>query len=118
MLVIACRLIPHLSQLCVHKLGSQVIYKLINQSSDQTAQNKILEHLMQETTLTEILSDQVRGLVFIQKVIICPSLDVHQKKSLSGRVCKELEVLGGRGHKKLLDLLLEVNHDDHNNNTL
>ncbi|CAO3651859.1 unnamed protein product [Mucor hiemalis] len=118
MLVIASRLIPHLSQLCVHKLGSQVIYKLINQSSDQTAQNKILEHLMQETTLTEILSDQVRGLVFIQKVIICPSLDVHQKKSLSSRVCKELEVLGGRGHKKLLDLLLEVNHDDHNNNTL
>jgi hypothetical protein len=114
MQVIATRLIPHLSQLCVHKLGSQIIYKLINQDSDEKAKNTILNHLNQETVLSEILTDQVRGLVFIQKLIICPSLTTDQKNSLTSQVCIELEKLDGPGHKKLLDLLLEVNHSDDN----
>lgn len=115
MQVIATRLIPHLSQLCVHKLGSQIIYKLINQTSDGKAQDIILNELRKENVLTEVLTDQVRGLVFIQKLIICPSLGVGQKNLLTSQVCTELEKLDGPGHKKLLDLLLEVNHDNTNN---
>lgn len=112
--VIATRLIPHLPQLCVHKLGSQIIYKLINQVSDEKAQEMILYHLMHEPILTEVMVDQVRGLVFIQKVIICPALTNEQKANLASQVCTQLEKLDGPGHKKLLDLLLEVNRDDNN----
>lgn len=109
---VATRLIPHLAQLCVHKLGSQIVYKLLNQTTDQKAQMTILNRLCEEEILAEILMDQVRGLVFIQKLIICPALMSNQKSLLSDKVCCELEKLDGPGHKKLLHLLLQVNHDD------
>lgn len=112
MQVIGSRLVPHLPQLCVHKLGSQIVYKLVNQTTDQIAQDMILNSLCQNEILHEILTDQVRGLVFIQKLIICPSLLVNQKNLLSSQVCVELEKLDGPGHKKLLQLLLQVNHDN------
>lgn len=112
MQVIATRLGPHLAQLCVHKLGSQIIYKLINQVSDGKAQATVLENLRQDTVLSEVLTDQVRGLVFIQKIITCASLTAHQRNQLSHQVCKELENFDGPSHRKLLDLLLEANHDN------
>ncbi|KAI9267042.1 armadillo-type protein [Helicostylum pulchrum] len=112
MQVIGSRLVPHLPQLCVHKLGSQIVYKLVNQTTDQIAQDMVLNSLCENQILHEILTDQVRGLVFIQKLIICPSLLASQKNSLSSQVCVELEKLDGPGHKKLLQLLLQVNHDN------
>jgi hypothetical protein len=110
MQAIAHRLLPHLSQLCVHKLGSQIVYKLVNQVSEDVAQEMILAQL--EHHLTDILSDQVRGLVFIQKLIACPSLKSEQRRQLSTKVCTELEQLNGPGHKKLLALLLDNNGDN------
>ncbi|KAI9474155.1 MAG: armadillo-type protein [Benjaminiella poitrasii] len=105
---IASRLMGHLPQLCVHKLGSQIIYKLINQTSELVAQKMVLNGLIaRQDILIDILSDQVRGLVFIQKVLACPALSVDQRKALSGKVCERLEMLNGPGHKKLLSLLLE-----------
>jgi hypothetical protein len=116
MQAIAHRLLPHLSQLCVHKLGSQIVYKLINQTSEDVAQEMILVQLQHEHILVDILSDQVRGLVFIQKLIACPSLKSDQCRQLSTKVCTELEKLNGPGHKKLLALLLEANNNnDHEN---
>ncbi|KAI7891806.1 armadillo-type protein [Mucor mucedo] len=103
--VLATRLAPHLAQLCVHKLGSQIIYKLINQTVDEDAQTLLLEALSQESVLSEVLADQVRGLVFIQKVLtLLSSLQKHQ---LSHQVCKELEKFDSPSHRKLSDLLLE-----------
>ncbi|KAI7907837.1 armadillo-type protein [Cokeromyces recurvatus] len=102
------RLMGHLPQLCAHKLGSQIIYKLINQTSELVAQEMLLNELLtRQDILMEVLSDQVRGLVFIQKLLSCPALTVDQRKILSGRVCEKLEKLNGPGHKKLLSLLLE-----------
>ncbi|CAO0796379.1 unnamed protein product [Mucor circinelloides] len=115
---IATRLIPHLSQLCIHKLGSQIIYKLVNQTSEKHAQQLIMQRLLsdqQGDVLADILADQVRGLVFVQKLIVCPLLTDEQKKQLSGKVCAELENLNGPGHKKLLGLLLETNTNSNNN---
>jgi hypothetical protein len=113
---IATRLLPHLSQLCIHKLGSQIIYKLVNQTAEKQAQQTIMQQLLnqQGDVLSEILSDQVRGLVFIQKLIICPLLTDEQKKQFSDKVCAELENLNGPGHKKLLGLLLETNNNSNN----
>ncbi|OAD71249.1 hypothetical protein PHYBLDRAFT_101037, partial [Phycomyces blakesleeanus NRRL 1555(-)] len=70
MSMIASRFVPHLQMLCTHKLGSQMILKLINQNQDTDAQEMILTRLL--TTpglLTEIITDQTRGLAFIQKAI-------------------------------------------------
>lgn len=115
MQVIAHRLLPHLSQLCVHKLGSQIVYKLVNQNSEDVAQEMILDQLQREHVLFDILSDQVRGLVFIQKLIACPSLSLEQRSQLLDKVCTELEKLNGPGHKKLLALLLEAHNNEHEN---
>lgn len=115
---IASRLLPHLSQLCIHKLGSQIIYKLVNQTSEKQAQQSIMQQLLsdqQGDVLSDILSDQVRGLVFIQKLIVCPVLTDEQKKQLSRKVCAKLEYLSGPGHKKLLGLLLETNTNSNDN---
>lgn len=112
MQVMAERLAPHLTQLCVHKLGSQIIYKLIHQTVDEKAQKLLLESLSEPMVLTEVLTDQVRGLVFVQKVLTCPSISSEQKEQLSHQVCQELEKFDGPSHRKLLDLLLEANHDN------
>lgn len=94
------RLIPHLSQLCVHKFGSQVVYKLLK---DPVSRDLVLPQL----DLVEILTDQVRGLTFIVKVISSPDLTDEQQLELKTKACIELEKLNGPGHKKLLAQLLD-----------
>ncbi|OBZ85194.1 Pumilio domain-containing protein C56F2.08c [Choanephora cucurbitarum] len=110
---VASRLAPYLSQLCIHKVASQTIYKLVNQTTDLEAQQIILNELIEkEHVLNDILSDQVRGLIFVQKVITCPALLLPVRTTLSKRVCSELEKMNGPGHKKLLGMLLESNGSD------
>ncbi|CEI99779.1 hypothetical protein RMCBS344292_13860 [Rhizopus microsporus] len=109
MRVIAHQLTNNMAQLCTHKLGSQIVYKLINQSTDVESQDRIFKSLCVENILLEILSDQLRGLNFIQKVLACPSLSDEQKSVLRQHVCASLEQLKGPGHKKLLDQLLQEN---------
>ncbi|EIE81332.1 hypothetical protein RO3G_06037 [Rhizopus delemar RA 99-880] len=112
MQVIASRLSTNIAQLCTHKLSSQIVYKLLNQTSDVKSQEIIFQSLCKEDVLMEILSDQLRGLSFIQKVLPCPSLSEEQKSSLRTQVCSCLEQLKGPGHKKLLDqLLAEVSQE-------
>ncbi|RCH79917.1 hypothetical protein CU098_002274 [Rhizopus stolonifer] len=109
----ASRLIPHLSQLCIHKIASQVIYKLINQTTEPEAQQLIVQELLDnDQTLNDILSDQVRGLTFIQKVVVCPALLSPTRQAMSKKVCSALQTLHGPGHKKLLGLLLESSQED------
>ncbi|KAI8387377.1 armadillo-type protein [Blakeslea trispora] len=110
---VASRLAPHLSQLCIHKVASQTVYKLVNQTTDLEAQQIILNELIEkEHVLNDILSDQVRGLIFVQKVITCPALPLPIRTALSKRVCLELEKMNGPGHKKLLGILLESSCSD------
>ncbi|KAG1469825.1 hypothetical protein G6F56_003035 [Rhizopus delemar] len=105
MQTIASRLSSNMVQLCTHKLSSQIVYKLLNQTSDVIAQEIIFKSLREENILLEILSDQLRGLSFIQKVLACSSLNEAQKSNLRTQVRSGLEQLKGPGHKKLLDQL-------------
>jgi hypothetical protein len=89
-----------------------MIYKLINQTEDRLAQEIIVEQLLDQTCLYEILSDQVRGVPLMQKIINCTNVSKEKRHSLSEQVCIQLNQLKGPGHKKLLDSLLEANHDD------
>ncbi|KAI9277775.1 armadillo-type protein [Sporodiniella umbellata] len=106
MQVLASQLAPSMVQLCTHKISSQTVYKLLNQESDPVAQDIIFKSLSEEKTLSEILTDQLRGLSFVQKVLTCPSLNKDQASSLCTQVCLALEKLKGPGHKKLLDQLV------------
>lgn len=81
----------------------------MNQTSEPKAQELVLTQLLNAdlATLVDVLSDQVRGLALIQKLINCPALTEKQRHDLKHQVIIELEKLGGPGHKKLLGQLLE-----------
>jgi hypothetical protein len=107
--ILASRLAPHLTQLCTHKLGSQIVYKLINQTQDTEAQEIMLDKM--QASLYDILSDQVRGVPLVQKVVDCQCLSLQQRQTITNLARSQLENLNGPGHRKLLEHLLEVNHD-------
>ncbi|KAF7727818.1 hypothetical protein EC973_007049 [Apophysomyces ossiformis] len=105
--VVACRLIPQLTQLCTHKLGSQIIFKLLHQTEDLQAQEIIFNDMMNNDKLEDILSDQARGVTLIQKIITSNVASAHRQE-LQTKVREMLESLNGPGHKKLLDELIDL----------
>jgi hypothetical protein len=85
---LAVQLIPHISSLAVHKLGSQVLLKLINQTVDKEAQEIVLSRLVTDATLTALLlhSDtQPRSWHFFQKVLYSPHLSQAERHVLGAR---------------------------------
>ncbi|KAG0173876.1 hypothetical protein DFQ29_007690 [Apophysomyces sp. BC1021] len=110
--IVASRLIPQLTLLCTHKLGSQIILKLVHQTQDPRAQEIIINSLTDDKNLVDILSDQARGLALIQKIIVSNTTNPH-RYALQTKVRETLELLNGPGHKKLLDELLDVERKGH-----
>lgn len=83
--LLALQLIPLLSTICIHKLGGQIILKLINQHHDKEAQDTILSGLVADTTLYTLLADTTRGFQFFQKVISSPYLSTSEQQVLCAR---------------------------------
>ena len=114
--MLANRLVPQLTQMATHKLGSQMILKLFNQNHDMQARETILLGLTNEKTLEEILADQVRGVSLIQKVLSSSFISTEERDHLSDQIRPLLNNPQGAGHKKLLDELLALDGGDHDNN--
>ncbi|KAI8140594.1 armadillo-type protein [Fennellomyces sp. T-0311] len=110
--ILANRLIPQLAQIATHKLGSQMILKLFNQSHDVKAREAILLGLTNEKTLEEILGDQVRGVSLIQKILSSSFISATERDHLSNQVRPLLNSSQGAGHKKLLDELAALDGSD------
>lgn len=106
--IVASRLAPHLSQVATHKLGSQMVLKIINQTHDNQAQSTMLDGLMEESTLSDILGDQVRGLSLIHKVISCSSIPISQRQAMAATIQPLVTQSDSAGHKKLLDELSNI----------
>ncbi|KAI8978914.1 armadillo-type protein [Pilobolus umbonatus] len=111
--VITAQIVPHLSQLCIHKLGSQIVYKLLSQQEDRVAVEMIFNGLNEHRVLVEILADQVRGLALIQKILTSADMDLEKRNELSQLVSIELAQLNGPGHRKLLSQLMDIHQDTH-----
>ncbi|KAI7852459.1 armadillo-type protein [Circinella umbellata] len=114
--MLANRLVPQLTQMATHKLGSQMILKLFNQNHDMKAREIILLGLTNEKTLEEILADQVRGVSLIQKILSSSFISTEERDHLSDQIRPLLNNPQGAGHKKLLDELLALDGGDHDNN--
>ncbi|KAK0522390.1 hypothetical protein OC835_006591 [Tilletia horrida] len=88
--LLAPRFAPHLAQLCVHKLASLTIWRIVSQKTDMTASRLILDALFGKpaanereeesaesnrakskelSPLEEILIDQAHGAAFVAKVL-------------------------------------------------
>ncbi|KAI9204361.1 uncharacterized protein BJ171DRAFT_474986 [Polychytrium aggregatum] len=78
--VLAPKLAPHVSQLCVHKLSSGTIFKLVSQRYEMDARDVIIKAIFftDDVTLREVLLDHVHGVPLIQRVI--PTCSVDEEK--------------------------------------
>ncbi|KAI8093782.1 uncharacterized protein BX664DRAFT_295693 [Halteromyces radiatus] len=93
--MLALQLIPSLASVAMHKLGSQVVLKLINQSYDKEAQDTILSGLVTDTTLHALFltsydtpnnnNNNNRGVQFFQKVIYSTHLSQAEQQVLCAR---------------------------------
>lgn len=73
--VLCPRLLPYLSRLCTHKLGSMTVLKVIMQQQEPDARNMLINGIFNDNSvLDEILKDQVHGVNFVQKVLQIPGL--------------------------------------------
>ncbi|KAK9449095.1 uncharacterized protein V1518DRAFT_427537 [Limtongia smithiae] len=105
--VLAPRLIPHLVQLCTHKLASLTVLKVVNYRSEPSARAAIIDGLVsKETVLQEILSDNANGPTVILKILTAPLLepDVRQHAvSAVRKVLMQLTVQQTQGYRRLMD---------------
>ncbi|KAF7722605.1 hypothetical protein EC973_002918 [Apophysomyces ossiformis] len=109
--VLCPRLLPYLSKLGKHKLGSITIYKVLNQQQEPDARTMLLNAIVYDAdVLDDILKDQVHGVGLIQKILSIPHLEKRDvivqkiKESVIGR----LNLQHVQGYKKLLDELEQV----------
>ncbi|KAL7311593.1 hypothetical protein PS15m_009332 [Mucor circinelloides] len=100
--LLASQLAPCLVQVATHKLGSQIMLKLINQDSDPEARQCLYEALNNTETMTEVLSDQARGLNFALKVISSEYLSSDEKTKLREMAHPILTQWQGTSFKKAL----------------
>ncbi|KAI8081953.1 armadillo-type protein [Gilbertella persicaria] len=100
--LLASQLSFNLAQVATHKLGSQILLRLVNQNIEIKAKQYILNELHNQETLKEIVSDHTRGLSFVLKVLSSEYTTVEEKADLKAAVCPILKQLQGAEFRKAL----------------
>jgi len=107
--VLAPRLVPHLVQLCTHKVAYLTVLKLINQRNEPEARSAILDALFfspNDQVLEDILSDQSCGATLIFKVLTTPFFDEGIRADVVQNVRNVLlriKAQPQQGYKRLMD---------------
>ncbi|KAK9367446.1 hypothetical protein V1509DRAFT_671480 [Lipomyces kononenkoae] len=107
--ILAPRLIPHLVDLCTHKLASLTVLKVVNSRAEPEARLAIFEALMlnpDSSTLEEILRDSAQGPIVIYKILTTPFLetDIRQRSIAAVRsLLVRLKVHPSQGYRRLMD---------------
>ena len=112
--VVAPQIVAHLVQLCTHKLASQIVFKIVQQNQDVDARQMVLKEIFFATTVTpgsmnvqeylileDILSDQMYGAPFVQRVLNSVS-DPEESRALQERcqqVMTNLNASQAPGHR-------------------
>ena len=102
-------LIPHLVQLCTHKVAYLTVLKIINQRNEPEARDAILNELFfspNDRVLEQILRDQTYGATLIFKVLTTPFLDESIRSDVMQNiraVLSKLNVQPAQGFKRLMD---------------
>jgi len=107
--VLAPRLVPHLVQLCTHKVAYLTVLKIINQRNEPEARDMILQALFfspNDQILEDILKDQACGATLIFKVLTTPFFDENIRNDVVQNVRKVLAKIKAQpqqGYKRLMD---------------
>ncbi|KAK5088777.1 hypothetical protein LTR05_002999 [Lithohypha guttulata] len=107
--VLAPRLVPHLVQLCTHKVAYLTVLKVVNQRTEPEAREAILSALFfssGDTVLEQILSDQSSGVTFVFKIVTSPFLDDKVRSDVIqniSNVLVRIKAQPNQGYKRLMD---------------
>jgi len=107
--VLAPRLVPHLVQLCTHKVAYLTVLKVINQRNEPEARDMILKALFfspGDSVLEQILCDQTSGVTLIFKILTTPFLDDSARPEIVQNVANVLtriKAQQNQGYKRLMD---------------
>ncbi|EXJ64234.1 hypothetical protein A1O7_00570 [Cladophialophora yegresii CBS 114405] len=107
--VLAPRLIPHLVQLCTHKVAYLTVLKVINQRNEPEARDMVLKALFfspNDTVLEQILCDQTSGVTLIFKILTTPFLDDNMRPDVVqnvSRVLTKIKAQPNQGYKRIMD---------------
>lgn len=107
--VLAPRLVPHLVQLCTHKVAYLTVLKIINQRNEPEARDTVLQALFfspNDQILEDILADQACGATLIFKVLTTPFFDEAIRNDVVSNVRKVLvriKAAPQQGYKRLMD---------------
>lgn len=107
--VLAPRLIPHLVQLCTHKVAYLTVLKVINQRNEPEARDAVLKALFfspTDTVLEQILCDQASGVTLIFKILTTPFLDDTMRPDVVQNVSKvltKIKAQPNQGYKRIMD---------------
>ncbi|KAI7869543.1 hypothetical protein BDF14DRAFT_1782486 [Spinellus fusiger] len=78
--VLCPRLLPYLTKLCTHKLGSMTVFKVISQRQEPDASQLLLNAIFNDPVLLDdVLKDQMHGVGLVQKIIGLSHLDKRQQ---------------------------------------
>jgi len=107
--VLAPRLVPHLVQLCTHKVAYLTVLKVINQRNEPEARDMVLKALFfsaDDSVLEQILSDQASGVTLIFKILTTPFLDDAMRPDVVqnvSRVLTKIKAQPNQGYKRIMD---------------
>ncbi|KAI9783615.1 MAG: hypothetical protein M1816_001321 [Peltula sp. TS41687] len=107
--VLAPRLIPHLVQLCTHKVAYLTVLKVVNQRNEPEARDTVLDSLFfseNDRVLEEILRDSGCGATLIFKVLTTPFFDEKMRSEVVQHirtVLLRLKAQPAQGYKRLMD---------------
>lgn len=106
---LAPRLVPHLVQLCTHKVAYLTVLKIVNQRNEPEAREIILKALFfspGDEILENILKDQSSGATLIFKVLTTPFFEEAMRAEVVKTVAKvltKLKTTPSQGYKRLMD---------------
>ncbi|KAJ9607316.1 hypothetical protein H2200_008389 [Cladophialophora chaetospira] len=107
--VLAPRLIPHLVQLCTHKVAYLTVLKVINQRNEPEARDLVLKALFfnhNDNVLEQILCDQTSGVTLIFKILTTPFLDDNMRPEVVqnvSQVLSKIKAQPNQGYKRIMD---------------
>lgn len=107
--VLAPRLVPHLVQLCTHKVAYLTVLKVINQRNEPEARDLVLKALFfgaNDAILEQILRDQTSGVTLIFKILTTPFLDDNMRPDVVRNITKvltKIKAQPNQGYKRLMD---------------
>ncbi|KAJ1915370.1 hypothetical protein H4219_004355 [Mycoemilia scoparia] len=114
--VLAPQVASHLRHLCMHKLGSSLIIKIVDQAIEPDARDLILNTLFfnpEPQVLTDILSDQVHGFNVVYSILTGKSIEEGDKARLAEVVQTTLKPFlhqGAHIYRRLLEYTKEILH--------